>query len=166
MRHEPRAAARLESFGFQQVYDYVDGKADWYAWGLPMEGTAVTQLRAGQLARPDVPTARLDEPVGAVSRRTEAAGWNTAVVVNAEQVVLGLLRPAAFGQHPAMLVEAVMEEGPSTFRPHATLDAPRRNMERHRVGGIPVTTPDGRLVGFLRREDLDQASHAEANTSA
>lgn len=161
----PRAASRLESLGFQQVYDYVDGKADWYAWGLPMEGTAATQPRAGRLARPDVPTVRLDESVGAVHRRIEAAGWDTAVVVNAERVVLGLLRPAALDHDPAMLVEAVMEEGPSTFRPDATLDAPRRYMDRHRVDGIPITTLDGRLVGILQREDVDQASREEANAS-
>src|SRR6266511_4403171 len=36
----PRAAWRLESMGFAEVYDYVAGKADWGAAGLPLEGTA------------------------------------------------------------------------------------------------------------------------------
>src|SRR5689334_6170303 len=33
----PRAAARLESLGFADVYDYAAGKADWIAMGLPTE---------------------------------------------------------------------------------------------------------------------------------
>ncbi|MFF5019711.1 rhodanese-like domain-containing protein [Streptomyces sp. NPDC001165] len=36
----PRAAAQLEQLGFRQVYDYVPGKADWLAAGLPTEGPA------------------------------------------------------------------------------------------------------------------------------
>ncbi|HVB63798.1 MAG TPA: CBS domain-containing protein [Nitrolancea sp.] len=158
----PRAAARLESLGFSAVYDYVDGKADWYARGLPMSGKAATEPRSGQMACLDVPTARLDESIGAVRRRTEATRWDMAVVVNEERVVLGLLRPSALDQDPATLVETVMEAGPSTFRPNAALDDPQKYMERHRVGGVPITTLDGRLVGVLRREDLDQANHEEA----
>ena len=34
----PRAAWRLESLGFGDVYDYVAGKVDWMAAGLPIEG--------------------------------------------------------------------------------------------------------------------------------
>ena len=34
----PRAAWRLESLGFTKVYDYVPGKTDWLAAGLPREG--------------------------------------------------------------------------------------------------------------------------------
>ena len=34
----PRAAWQLESFGFEQVYDYVAGKNDWISNGLPVEG--------------------------------------------------------------------------------------------------------------------------------
>ena len=55
----PRAAWRLESFGFEQVYDYVAGKADWGAAGLPLEGMLGPRasdhvrrdVRANELAR-------------------------------------------------------------------------------------------------------------------
>jgi len=30
----PRAASRLESLGFRDVYDYAAGKADWFNAGL------------------------------------------------------------------------------------------------------------------------------------
>ncbi len=49
----PRAAWRLESLGFHDVYDYVDGKLDWMAAGLPTEGTNAEHPRAGDLARKD-----------------------------------------------------------------------------------------------------------------
>lgn len=40
MRPQPRAAWLLERYGFDQVYDYVDGKSDWMAFALPVEGEA------------------------------------------------------------------------------------------------------------------------------
>ena len=33
----PRAAARLESLGFEKVFEYRAGKLDWLAAGNPME---------------------------------------------------------------------------------------------------------------------------------
>jgi len=35
----PRATWRLEGLGFERVYYYLPGKADWFANGLPKEGT-------------------------------------------------------------------------------------------------------------------------------
>ena len=65
----PRAACRLETLGFARVYDYVLGKADWLAHGLPTEGEQADLPRAKDLLSDDVVTARLDEPVGAVRER-------------------------------------------------------------------------------------------------
>ncbi len=42
----PRAAWRLEHFGFEEVYDYVLGKADWLAAGLPTDGSGERTPRA------------------------------------------------------------------------------------------------------------------------
>ena len=55
----PRAACRLELLGFTQVYDYVLGKADWLAYGLPTEGEQAQVLRAKDLLRRDALTAHL-----------------------------------------------------------------------------------------------------------
>lgn len=33
----PRAAEKLDALGFQNVYDYEEGKKDWQEAGLPME---------------------------------------------------------------------------------------------------------------------------------
>ena len=69
-----RAAWRLESLGFTQVYDYVAGKLDWLAAGLTSEGSNAQQPRAGDVARSDVPTCRLQERLGEVAEQVRAAG--------------------------------------------------------------------------------------------
>jgi hypothetical protein len=54
----PRAAWRLESIGFTQVYDYAAGKADWGSAGLPLEETRGSETRVGAHLRRDCPPAR------------------------------------------------------------------------------------------------------------
>jgi len=59
----PRAAWRLESLGFKDVSDYVDGKLDWMAAGLPMEGTNAERLRAAEAARTAVSSPLLEASI-------------------------------------------------------------------------------------------------------
>ncbi len=136
------------------MYDYVDGKLDWLAAGLPSEGTNAMRARAGDIARRDVPTCRLEEPIRAVRERTAAAGWDACVVVNDERVVLGLLRAAELRRGHEESVERVMRPGPSTFRPHVSVDDIAKFLVAHDLPNSPITTSDGRLVGLLRREDV------------
>jgi CBS domain-containing protein len=140
------------------VYDYVDGKLDWLAAGLPTEGTNTTRARAGDVARRDVPTCGLDEPMRAVRERVTAAGWDACVVVNNERVVLGLLRADELRKGHEERVEQAMRPGPSTFRPHVSIDDITRFMVTHDLPNVPITTSDGRLVGLLRREDVASAT--------
>ncbi len=156
----PRAAWRLESLGFAQVYDYAAGKADWLAWGLPREGRAAQVPTVGEVARRDVPTCGLADRVADVKARAQAAGYDACVVVNAQRVVLGLLRGRELDADPAATAEAVMRAGPTTYR----LDVPAREagarMPERGVDALTVTTPDGTLVGLLRREDAERAGAA------
>ncbi len=152
----PRAAARLESLGFTQVYDYVAGEADWLAFGLPTEGTNVEAPRAGQVARRDVPTCRLTDRVGDVRGRVQATGWDQCMVVDEHGVVLGRLRGDAFDGDPNLTVETVIEAGPATVRPSEPLDALTKRMRDRQVGTIVVSTSDGVLVGILRRADAER----------
>ena len=85
----PRAAWRLEAIGFEQVYDYVAGKVDWLAAGLPSEGTRTSELRAADAARRDVPTCLLDDDLASVG--AAARTWGTCMVVNERGVLLGRL---------------------------------------------------------------------------
>jgi predicted transcriptional regulator len=152
-----RAAWRLESLGFGDVYDYVDGKLDWMAAGLTTEGTNTGHQRAGEIARKDAPVCGLKDRLGDVSERVRASGWNAAVVVNDDRVVLGLLRSKELAGDPDQLVEKAMRPGPSTFRPFVPLHEMAHFMIEHKIENAPITTSDGRLVGLLLQEDVIQA---------
>lgn len=149
----PRAAWRLETLGFKDVSDYVDGKLDWMAAGLPTGGTNAERPRAGDVARKDAVTCRLDERLGDVSQRAAAGGWAAAVVVNGEGIVLGLLRKKELMGDPDQRVERAMRPGPSTFRPHTAIAEIAAFMAEHALDSSPITTSDGKLVGVLRKED-------------
>ena len=153
----PRAAWRLETLGFGEVYDYVDGKVDWMAAGLPTEGTNALQPRAGDTARKDVPTCGLNDRLGDVRERVAAQGWDSVVVVNKERVVLGLLRSKELANDPDQLIELAMRPGPSTYRPFVSLPEMAHVMTEHRLVNAPITTSDGRLVGLLLQVDVAEA---------
>jgi CBS domain-containing protein len=155
----PRAAWRLESLGFTQVYDYTDGKLDWLAAGLPTEGSNANTPRAGDVARRDVPTCSVDEDFAQVRERVSREGWDACVVVNDERVVLGLLRAGELANGSDGPVEAVMRPAPSTFRPHVPIGEMAHYMIDHELPASPITTSDGRLVGLLRVEDAARAAH-------
>jgi CBS domain-containing protein len=153
----PRAAWRLRTLGFEHVYDYSGGKEDWLAYGLPREGASAAAPLAGDLVRTDVPTCGLDDDLEAVRRRVESSGWDLCLVVNDERVLLGRLGRRALHESRAATVEAAMSEGPGTVRPSAALPALLERMRERDLDAVPVTTPDGRLVGVLRRVDAEQA---------
>jgi CBS domain-containing protein len=152
----PRAAARLETLGFGEVYEYKAGKLDWMAAGLPTEGTNSQQPRAGAVARKDVPTCHLEERLGDVRDRAAAAGWDAGVVIDDERVVLGLLRSRELGRDRELTIEQAMRPGPSTFRPYVSMKEMAHFMVEHGVESCPITTSDGKLVGLLLRSDVER----------
>jgi CBS domain-containing protein len=162
----PRAAWRLESIGFTEVYDYVAGKADWGSAGLPLEGTRGSETRIGAYLRRDVPICRLDERLTDVRARVRAAGWDTCVVVNDERVVLGRLGRTALTGEDDVGVEEAMSAGPSTVRPSLELDRAVERMRRQDVTTLPVTTSEGRLLGLLGRDAAERALRELSRDSA
>jgi CBS domain-containing protein len=154
----PRAAWRLESLGFEQVFDYMGGKADWLAAGLPSEGTRAGTARAGNLSRRDVPTCGLGEPVEAVRERVRAAGWADCAVLNEQGVMLGRLGQTALAASGGQTAEEAMEPGPSTFRPNVPAEELLQFMREHGLSRAWITTSARRLVGLLRREDAERAA--------
>ncbi len=158
----PRAAWRLESLGFTKVFDYVAGKADWLASGLPMEGKLANYCRAGSVARADVPTCQLTDRVADALKQVQASDHCVCVVTNDEGVVLGRLGERALLTDPDGLVEQVMESGPTTTRPDDPLEAITERLRGRGVDSILVTTPDGRLVGILYLEDAERILTEEA----
>jgi CBS domain-containing protein len=149
----PRAAARLESLGFDKIYQYKVGKLDWMAAGLLTEGENARKPRAGTVARKDAPLCELGERLGDVADRVAGIGWDVAVVVNERRVVLGLLRAAELAKDPELSVEEAMRPGPSTFRPYVLIKEMADHMTHHKLESSPITTLDGKLVGVLFRED-------------
>jgi CBS domain-containing protein len=153
----PRAACRLETLGFTEVYDYMPGKADWLARGLPTEGEEADTPRAGGLVVDDVVTCGPDELVSDVRERVAASRYRFAFVVSPGRVVLGRLRRAAIEGDGELTAGAVMEPGPSTIRPDTELEPLAERMRKNELTCMPVTTPEGELLGIVRREDLEAA---------
>ena len=167
----PRAAARLESLGFIDVYDYVAGKADWGSFGLRIEGRRDSATRVGALARPDVPTCGLGDRLGEICERVRVAGWDTCFVVDERRVVLGRLGRSALARDGDVSVEEAMTPGPSTVRPSLGLDEAVQRMQAQDLTSLPVTRSDGVLVGVLRREDAERTlarsgGHSSASAGA
>ena len=152
----PRAAWRLKGLGFSPVYDYVPGKVDWFAAGLPKEGKLAEVPTVGEAARQDVPTCSPEEKAGEAKRRMEEAGWDRCVVVNEERIVLGMLRGKELEPAPETTVEEVMRPGPTTFRPDTPVEKVAKRMRKRGVSAVLVTTSDGELVGMLHRDDAER----------
>jgi CBS domain-containing protein len=149
----PRAAARLETLGFEGVSHYVGGKLDWMAAGLPTEGDNSTRPRAGTVARMNVPVCSLEERLGDVAVRVRKAGWDAAVAVDENHIVLGLLRARELDKDVSLTIEEAMRPGPSTFRPYVPIKEMADHMNKKNLDNSPITTSDGKLVGLLYRSD-------------
>jgi len=145
--------------GFTEVYDFPTGILEWMGAGLPTEGTNAERPRLVDVVRRDVPTCALGELVGDVRDRVIVSGWNACVVTNDDRIVLGLLRATELESDPTLPVERAMRPGPSTYRPHVSVEEMARIMARRDLENFPVTTSDGRLVGLVRREDVDAVEH-------
>jgi Mg/Co/Ni transporter MgtE len=141
--------------GFSEVHDYVAGKKDWGSYGLPREGSNVPPRTAGDLAHRDVPTCTLNEPLVEVRERVRGASWDTCIVVTEQRVVLGRLGRKALASDSDESVEEAMSPGPGTVRPSIGTDALLERMRPRNLARYLVTTPDGGLVGLVRRDELE-----------
>ncbi len=150
----PRAAWRLESLGFEQVWDYAEGKAEWSAFGLPMAGRQVAVV--ADAMRPDVPVCGPLEPVRMALERMTEAGLTQAAVVNEEGILLGRLRRAKVDEDLDAPAGRVMEPGPGTYRPDVPLEELVERMKERGFESALITHPDGRLVGILSRQDAEK----------
>jgi Mg/Co/Ni transporter MgtE len=109
----------------------------------------------GRLAKRDVPVCELTETIAAVQKKVRGGTWESCVVVNTERIVLGVLQKNVWEEAGTdMPVEQLMEPGPSTFRPHLTRTEMTTYMEKKKMQTALVTTPDGKLLGLLRLQDL------------
>jgi rhodanese-related sulfurtransferase len=151
----PRAAARLDSLGFEQVYDYAPSKVDYLARGLPREGELANEPRASDHVRDDAVRCLRDAKIGDVREQVEASPYGFALVVTDDGTLLGRLRRTALEGDPQSSAEDVMEEGPSTMRAHIPVDEVKERLDRKNLTTALVTTPEGTLLGVVRRADLE-----------
>jgi rhodanese-related sulfurtransferase len=159
----PRAARRLDALGFREVYDYVASKVDWLAAGLPFEGTRAELPHLATLADRNTPTCEIHERADAVRDRVGDAP--VCVVVDADRVVLGLVtRMDALAG--AEIVSAVMEEGPRTFRPHASAVGTAKKLDDAKESWVVVTNLDGTLVGVADLADVRHAALSPAQSAS
>jgi CBS domain-containing protein len=154
----PRAAVRLEQLGFAAVYDYAGGKSDWLAAGLPREGEAAMRTFAGDIAE-NPPVCAPDDPVSFALERMEQAGNEHCIVVDARRIVLGRLDRADV-EPGHRFVEEAMRRGSSTVRASEPIEPLLERMRKAGRDAIPITDPDGRLLGLLRLEAAERALHA------
>src|SRR5262245_51108628 len=111
-----RATWRLESMGFQEVYRYTAGKADWLAAGYETEGTDAKKPRLKQITKQNVLTCAPKDRLGTVkNRRPDPA--DVCVVLNDRGIVLGLIEGDTWDEDPLKTAAQVMNPGPRTFRP-------------------------------------------------
>jgi len=152
----PRAATRLDQLGFE-VYDYALSKVDWMAHGLPMEGTAANQPIALSFARDDVATCGLEDRADQIMQRIDSSPYGYAIVL-ADRVVLGRVRRSRLDDTPDEAnAEMLMEPAPSTTRPHTDPGELASRLKRSGANTAILTTPEGELLGVVRRDDLPSA---------
>lgn len=139
--------------GFAKVGDYAAGEEDWIAAGLPIEGEAASEPRITEILS-DVPRVAPQDDVAEVTKRVFDAGWKSAMVVNDGGIVLGRLYRSQLQGGEGASVQELMQEGPSTVRASVSTHEAQHLMEDSDLSTLAVTTPEGRLLGMVRKEDL------------
>jgi rhodanese-related sulfurtransferase len=146
-----RAAWRLESMGFHEVYRYTPGLADWLAAGYETEGTQARRAPLLKFGRSDVPICGLRDRLRDVKNRYAPGEKDVCVVVNDRNIVLGLIHGDAWNGEPLSMVADLMDANPRTFRPNQDPEEVLRIMRKHDLETALVTSSDGELLGVLRR---------------
>jgi predicted transcriptional regulator len=80
------------------------------------------------------------------------------VVVNGERVVLGRLFRKELESGADATVEALMRPGPSTYRPNVDVLEMSHHMTERKLETALVTRSDGRLLGLVRRQEVNDAA--------
>ncbi len=145
------------------MYDYVDGKVDWMAYGLPVEGEDGPFV--GQRVAP-AQTCRPEHTAADARALLEESGAEEVIVVAGDDLAVGLLDAEGLEGAPddAPVLE-VMAPVPGSIRPSVTVASlADRDADR-----VLVTTSDGRLLGVAEsggghdRDDGHDHDHADVH---
>ncbi len=135
------------------MYDYVDGKVDWMAYGLPIEGDDGPFV--GETVTEAV-TVDVGVTVGQARRRLRESGSEVAIVTHEQGWAVGEVDADVLAESDdgRSLLE-VMRPIPSTVRPSATVSSLAGSGGERFV----VSSPDGRLLGQAVVEAHDHEGH-------
>jgi hypothetical protein len=86
--------------------------------------------------------------------RLEALGFQKVYRYQPRRIVLGKLRPRDLDAQPDALAAEIMIEGPRTIRGTRAAAEMARWLDERGVPGVLVTTADGELIGYVRRDEL------------
>jgi rhodanese-related sulfurtransferase/CBS domain-containing protein len=154
----PRAASRLETLGFTDVYEYSAGKDDWLSSGNDFEGTLADVPRAIDAAK-DVAVTRLDEDMTVVK---ELAKHSPVVaVVNEDGILMGRIDSHVSNAGAGDSVESLMEDGPKTVRPSEKVEDLLEVMDGEKRDDVLVTDPKGALLGIVFKDDAAELARDE-----
>lgn len=76
-------------------------------------------------------------------------------VVGTDGVVLGRLYSSQLQGGDGWPAEELMQEGPSTTRASASIHEAQHMMADNELSTVPVTSPEGKLLGMVLRKDLE-----------
>jgi hypothetical protein len=128
---------------------------DWFAAGLPREGSAASRDTIGDLVHADAPTACPGDAADGLEERL--GDWDICVVVNDDRVVLGIATAPMLAAADGPPIAHVMKEAPITHRPDTSTDEVvdwlRKQDEQTYV---VVTDPGGHLLGAMDGSELDE----------
>ena len=83
------------------------------------------------------------------------------MVVTESGVLLGDLRGKALQADPSKRVEEVMNPSPSTYRPNVSVHEMAHELQESGAHRVLVTDNDGRLIGWISRDDVELALDAQ-----
>lgn len=129
------------------------------AYGLPTikENQDQESLTVLDRLHREVPTCRLGEPLGQVGTRAQQHGFTVCPVVNENGIVLGVVSEADWRSDPTASVQQLMEPGPTTLRPSASLQQAEETLKKSGRGAVFITNSDGQLLGvFLGASKVQQ----------
>lgn len=134
------------------MYDYVDGKVDWMAFGLPVEGDDGPFL-GDQVA--DVPTCDVGGTVADARGVLAGSGGEDVAVVDDGLLIGDVDGDALDGVADDVALLDVLRPVPSTVRPSVTVASVAEGGGGRRL----VTTSDGRLLGQAKVEAKEGDGH-------
>ena len=129
------------------------GKVDWLARSLPVEGERADETRVGDLARDDVVRCKLGDDAAEVAERIDDSPYGFALVEAEDGTLLGRLRRSTI--EDGGTAEELMSPGPSTVRPDLSIEELRERLDDKDLKTAIVSTPEGKLIGVVRRRELD-----------